>query len=261
MSTPQAVGSNTSSFLTLDSVVRSYIHERGMVWHDYLKTLALAISGVRDIARDVNIGTNVKAIEVQVDETGTALFPVDSIEPIKICIENGDKIVPLSMTDDINPIPKVIDGEVVKRSRETQFLGQEVSFLDMSYYFASRINNKGENVGRMFGTPQNPHHNYQLFDDRIVFDARLNLTCIFLVYRTSGISITSANMVHPDSDEAIKHYIDSRTSFTNKGIWEKQNDRRYYTNEKRLLYGRIHGIKWEDYMLTIRRNQVLAPKY
>jgi hypothetical protein len=223
--------------------------------------LAIAISGVRDIARDVNIGTNVKAIELEVDASGTALLPTDCIQPIKICMSNGDKIYPLAEVDTINPIPKVVDGVVVKRNFEKRVTQEAIGFLDFNYYWSGSINDKGERTGGHFGAPSQQRHVYSLYDDRIVFDARLNLDCVFLVYRTSGISITSANMVHPDSDEAIKHYIDSRTSFTNKGIWEKQNDRRYYKNEKRILYGRLHGIKWEDYLLTIRNNQVLAPKY
>ncbi len=257
----QNVGSNTAAFITLDSVVRSYIHERGLLWHDYVRILALAISGVRDIARDINIGTNVKAVELEVDSSGTALLPVDCIEPIKICIESGDKILPLSQVENINPIPFIEDNQVVKRSEEPINNMWGISFLDMSYYYSGRVNDKGENIGRNFGFPPVNRFIYQQFDDRIVFDSRLNLECVFLVYRTSGVSITTANMVHPDSDEAIKSYIDSRTGFTNKGIWEKQNDRRYYKNERRLLYGRIHGIKWEDYIASIRANQVLAPKH
>ena len=97
--------SNTNRLITLDSVVRSYIHERGMLWHDYFRLLSIAIAGLKDLAKDLNISDNLKACEIPVDETGRAQLPGDLVNLIKVAIPNGDKLLPIPKTENINPVP------------------------------------------------------------------------------------------------------------------------------------------------------------
>jgi hypothetical protein len=248
---------------TLDSIVRSYILERNLVWHDYFKVLVLAQTAFKEIGMDVDVATNVKADLINVDETNKMLVPLDCTQVIGIYIENGDKILPISRTDNINPLTLNNDqGDPVRRSIQQRFYNESISLVDISYYFSSRLNDKGEYLGRAFGFPSEQPYKWQQFGNEIRLDVRIHTDCVLMVYNTNGLSTTVKNVVHPLAEEAIKSFIDWKMwSSQKKGVWEGRDAKSNYFNEKKKLYGRIHGLRWDEYIATIRELQVNAPKY
>lgn len=212
--------------VTVDSIVRSYILQRNLVWHDYFRLLVIALGAVKEISMDVNISSNVKAIEIDVDEVGNIYLPDDLIEPISLSISKYDKIKGMAKSGSINPIIKIEDGEEVKRgaSSDTRQI-----------------------------------HNFQRFGDRIQLDSRLSLNCVVLVYTSSGV-ISGINLVHPWSESTIKAYMDWKFVESRKGIWENQNDKRAFYVSLRKLYGRIEGFSYEDYMRTVRNYQTMGAR-
>jgi|GEM_PF-2563522 len=249
------IGSSTNNLLTVDSLIRTYIHERGMVWHDYLRVLSVALSGVRDLSKDINIGSNYKAKEIDVDDSNAAYLPTDCIKVNKVCIEAGDKILPMANINNMNPLQKFVNGEPVKRGvRERLF------YQDFNYYFNSNLTNRAENLGREFGTPSSQPYGYQIFGNRIQLDSRLNLSCILVIYNTTGTNISDINMIHPWAEEPLKLWIDWKFPDINRGIYEKRTGRKDYYDSKAALYGAIHGLSYEDYMKIVRDNNVLTYK-
>lgn len=241
---------------TIDSIVRTHIHERGYVLHDYFRLLTLALSAVKEISMDININSNVKAKEVEVDSSGSAYIPDDSIELIKICVEHGDKVLPLASTSGINPIQKFKDGYPVKRD----VAKNDTYYYDFGYYWSSRINEFGESLGRSYGIPTEQKFLYQEFDDRIQFDARLNLDCVIMIYTTSGVNFSDITTVHPYAEEAIKAFMFARFEGRRnlKGVYQKQYDIKAYYNEKRKLNSRLSGFGYEEYMEIVRSSNVMA---
>lgn len=247
------------NLLTLDSVIRTYILERGMVWHDYFRCLTIAITGYKKLCEDINLGTNVKAQLIDVTETGRLLIPSDATSVIGLYIENGDKILPMAYSDDIHPIVKKDDtGTPVKRDLEPGII-----YYSADYYYDSVSNDKGEYTGRNFGVPSAQPYKFKIIDGEIQLDTRLQLDCVLVIYTTNGLSVTDVNMVHPLAEEAIKLFIDSRWNERGqkKGIWEKRNEDNAFLNEKRLLKGRINGLTWAQYLSTVREFQVATAKY
>lgn len=247
------------NLLTLDSVIRTYILERAMTWHDYFRCLTIAITGYKKLCEDINLGTNVKAQVLDVSVTGRILIPVDATSVIGLYVENGDKILPMAPSDDINPLVlKDNTGTAVKRNAESGIV-----YYSADYYFDAITNDKGEYSGRNFGIPAEQAYKYKLIDGEIQLDTRLSLECVLVVYTTNGLSVTDVNMVHPLAEEAIKLFIDSRWTERGqkKGIWEKRNEDNAFLNEKRLLKGRINGLTWAQYLSTIREFQVATAKY
>lgn len=245
--------------LTLDSVVRTYIIEKEMVWHDYFRCLTIAISGYKKLCEDINLGTNVKAQLIDVTSTNRATLPSGAISVIGLYVENGDKILPMSNSDDINPLVlKDSTGTPVKRDQEASTL-----FYNADYYYGSTTNDKGEYVGRSFGVPKTQPYKYKVIEGELQLDVRINTDCVLVVYTTNGLSVTDVNMVHPLAEQAIKNYIDWKWTERGqkKGIWEKRNEETAYLNEKRLLKGRIVGLTWAEYLATIREFQVNTAKY
>lgn len=249
--------------ISLNSIVRSYLNERGLILHDYFRILSIAIAGVKDIAKDIEISSNVKAKEIDIDETGRGVLPADAVQIIKVCIKNGDKIVGLSPVEDINPLPaRDGQGNRVKRGVERERRTEGITFIDLQYWWSSQINDKGEFLGRRFGTPPRQPMNYQIFGDQIQLDTRLNLDCVTVIYQTNGIRVSDINMVHSYADEVVKLWIDWKFNEreNRKGLWETQNAKREYGLKKQALYSMIHGLGYEELMKTIRDKQVLTLK-
>jgi len=247
------------NLLTLDSVIRTYLLERSMVWHDYFRALTIAITGYKKLCEDINLGTNVKAVVIDVTNTGRMIAPPDCTSVIGLYIQNGDKIMPMSQSDDINPLIKRDDtGTPVKRDQEEGSV-----YYGADYYYEAVTNDKGEYTGRDFGTPAAQPFKYRQIDGEIQLDTRIETSCVLVVYTTNGLSVTDVNMVHPLAEEAIKLYIDAKWSERGqkKGIWEKKNEEGAFLNEKRLLKGRINGLTWAQYISTIREFQVATAKY
>lgn len=249
--------------ISLNSIVRSYLNERGLVFHDYFRILSIAIAGVKDIAKDVEISGNVKAKEVTINAAGRGKIPRDATQVIKVCVKNGDKLVGLAKIDDINPLPaRDPQGEVIKRGLEQERRTEGITFIDLQYWWSSQTNDKGEFLGRRFGTPPRQPMNYQIFGDEIQLDTRINLDCVTVIYQTNGVNISDVNMIHSYADEVVKLWIDWKYSDrqNKKGLWETQNARREYSLKRQALYAMIHGLGYEELMKTIRDKQVLTLK-
>ncbi len=116
--------------LTLDSIVRTYLLERGLVWHDYFRVLTMAISGLKKLSEDIDLGTNVKSMLIDVSETGRIILPQDCVKVVNLAVENGDKVLSMSKADNINPIVlRDSQGEPVKRSLPERIFLQVFVFL------------------------------------------------------------------------------------------------------------------------------------
>jgi hypothetical protein len=241
------------NLITLDSIARTYILEREMVWHDYFRVLVLAQTALKEIGKDIDIAVNVKADTITVDGTNKIIVPLDCVQVIGLYVENGDKVHPIAQSDNINPITLKDDlGDPVKRGP------QEAGEMAYGYF-----NDKGEYTGRNFGTPSAQPFQWQQFGKEIRLDVRVTGTCILIIYTTTGLSTTEKNVVHPLAEETIKAFLDWKWTIRgqNKGIWEKRNEDSAFKNEKRLLKGRINGLTWAQYLSTIREFQVATPKY
>lgn len=249
---------------TLDSIVRSYILERGLTWHDYFHVLVLAQTALKEIGMDVDIAINVKADIINVDPTNKLLVPLDCIQVIGLYVENGDKIAPISRTDTINPLTLNDEaGNPIRRPLQERIYKENISLIDIGYYYNTRINDKGEYLGRNFGTPSEQPYQWQQFGSEIRIDVRLNVDCILMVYVTNGLSTTEKNVVHPFAEETIKSFIDWKfvERGQKRGVWEQRGMKSDYFNEKRKLYGRIHGLRIDEYLRTVRELQINAAKY
>ena len=250
--------------LTLDSIVRTYILERGMEWHDYFKTLVLAQTALKELGRDIDIAINVKADTIGVDPTNKILVPLDCVQVIGLYVENGDKIAPISRTDTINPLTLNNEqGDPIRRPLQERIYKENISMIDIGYYYNTRINDKGEYLGRNFGTPSEQPYQWQQFGSEIRLDVRINTDCILMVYVTDGLKTTEKNVVHPYAEEAVKAFIDWKwmERGQKKGVWEKRGEKTDYFTEKRNLYGRIHGLRWDEYLRTVRELQINGAKY
>lgn len=251
------------NLITLDSISRTYILEREMVWHDYFRVLVLAQTALKEIGKDIDIAVNVKADTLTVDSTNKIIVPLDCVQVIGLYVENGDKIYPMSQSENINPIQlKNEQGEPIRRDIEDNSFSQVAPFGGEAFY-GSITNDKGEYMGRNFGSPSVQPFKWQQFGKEIRLDTQVQADCILIIYTTTGISTTDKNVVHPLAEETIKAFIDWKwtTRGQNKGIWEKRNEDTVFKNEKRLLKGRINGLTWPQYLSTIRQFQVNTAKY
>ena len=247
--------------ITVDSVVRTYIHERGLVLHDYFRLLTIALSGLKDLAKDLDINQNVKAQEISVDETNSATLPTGLIDLIKVGVPNGDKILPLPQNDTINPIQlRDSQGNAIIRDIPVS-AWQNTTFLDIGYLFTSRLNDKFEHVGRAFGDPPPQPFGYKRVGDRIQIDVRARPTCVIVIYSSSGVT-SDINLIHPHAEETLKLWMDWKwkEARSQKGIWEKQNEKSAYYVSKRNLNSVINGFGYEDYIKTVRDHQVMTVK-
>lgn len=250
-----SIGANTNNLLTLDSFVRTYLTERAMVWHDYLRVLAVSLSGVRDLSKDINIGSNIKAKELEVDQSNAVYLPSECVKVFKVCIESGDKILGMAEVGNINPLQKFENGVAVKRP-----IRPKPVYQDIDFYYRSRITERGEFLGRDFGVPEQQPFAYQVFGNRIQLDSMISADCVLVLYITDGTNMTDINMIHPWAEEALKLWVDWKFPNMERGIYEKRSGRKDYYDAKAALYGAIHGIGYEDYMKIVRDYNVLTYK-
>jgi hypothetical protein len=223
--------------------------------------LSIAIAGVKELAKDVDIGSNIKSKILEPTETGRIVIPLDAVKVINLYIENGDKILPLAKTDNINPIVlKDTDGNAIRRVQE-ESRPRPIGYTDYNY-FGSRFNRNGEYLGGEFGTPVVQPYKWEQFDGEIQVDVRVNSGCMLMVYQTDGLGVSDITVISPLAEEAIKSFMSHKwmERGQKKGIWEGKNDKSDFYNEARLLNSRVNGLTYAEYMATVRELEVNAPK-
>jgi hypothetical protein len=202
---------------------------------------------------DVNIGTNIKIIEIPVNEFNEAYLPNNCVAANKILIGDGDNLYGLAKVNNLNPIPQVdATGVRTKRLASEPTGDHPTGAFPTGIFPFVHMTQSGEYAGRFFGVQTQQPFAYQDFGYKIQLDARLDVDCVYVIYTTRGVHLSDNNLIHPWAEDAVKCYMDWKYVDAKKGIWENQNERRHYHIEKRNAYGRIQGLGFEEYMEIVR---------
>jgi hypothetical protein len=194
---------------SLNSITRSILINKQQPLHYYLPTLHRCIRAVRDIAKDINIGTNIKKVELDVTADRIQI-PSDCINILKVYGLVGGKEKAFVFNNNVSTIRKEVGGNVVSYGEEDSSLPG----YEKKYNFIKEQTSPWE-------YPQVFNNNYPTLKYEYNIDKENNelvlaygseLEILYLTYMTSSISLTAANSVPYMAQEAIEAFVNYETA-------------------------------------------------
>lgn len=231
---------------TIDTVVREAIMANNMTLHYYLRFLNVIISELRELNFDFPL--NIKEVELPVTSYNAVVVPDDYVDLCKVGVSYYDKVKFFTKDNAINGIYSYDDqGDKQKRLGEPEKVGIEI-FLEKS------INERGIASGfkgGYSGYVGRSDLRYKYIEERseIQLGGNVQSSKITLWYISDGISITSANIIHPYAIECLKAGAEWRYKRNNPrqfGLGVVDRARKHYYNQRNILRERLQGLTIED---------------
>lgn len=191
---------------TIDVIVREALMDCGYPIHYYLRFLNWALRGLREFTFDFPI--NIKEAKLNVTDYNAVIVPTGFVGACRVSIISGDLVLPIVHNTKLNGLYNFDStGKKIKYSKPSE----EELLIDYYrlYAFEDNVNSNGEYLGRHFGYVGSKVLSYKYIPERgeIQFSADLAESQIHLTYITDGVSVTSANVIHPYLGELLNAWI------------------------------------------------------
>lgn len=222
---------------------------KGYPMHWYIQFLHYGVQCLRELNFDVL--QNVKSVRLPVGSYNAATLPCDYVDYIRIGVENGQYIAPLSeRRDSYNRLNKFDSN------------GNKISYSDVEasngilpnnwegFWYTNYINDKGEHLGRIFNNRPGFRDSFVILRERgeIQLDVSLSPDEIVLDYITDGLTTTASNAIHPYASSTIEAYIFWKMKEHSRAynLGERQMAKDEYYNQLRTLRARMASIDVKD---------------
>ena len=249
------------SNVTLNSIVRESWLDHNLSLHYYLRMLNYAISGLRELSFDMPL--NIKEVRLPVTSYNAVIVPSDYVDALVVADEYNGRLRAFVNNDALNTLYKFDDqGQIVPYTRNED---EEIN-IDFYYvYGAEGVNNHGEYIGANYGYVGGKTFGYKYSDVRkeIQFDIDIDSTEIVLQYVSTGVSISSANLVHAYAQECLKAWMEYKrlkhSPLPNR-VTLTRDAKRYFDDIQRNLIGRLNPMGVEEILVSLRRGFYASPK-
>lgn len=218
---------------TLDSIVRSYLIDRGQdSMHEYPRTLKAAISTLKDLHYDVS---GVPKVEVlTVEDNGRATLPPDVIRVIRLGFSDGNGRYVEIYTDDnlIVNAQGSYNTETNQNQVQSANIGAPFNVTPVDY---SSMFRNGQALGRWYGNKGGGAYTYRMDWDRGLLEFSSNVGGQVIVeYLSDPNKVGAEYMVHPFLVDAIEYGIHYRLMKFKRSysLSERQIARSDYLNAK-----------------------------
>jgi len=226
---------------TIDKVVREALMERGYPIHYYLPFLFHALKCLEELSWDFPTGLNIK--EVKLIKTSYNRLILDSTVSEVISVYGlvaGER-------KEFYLNPELTNAYKLDGATEMPWLEEDTSLPAQSNLGSSTVMeqvNAFEWPTILFPTDQVDYeYGIDYENSEIVLGPRVDVDDIYVMYLSSGVSTTTANLIRPVMVNAILAFIDWKMEKSNgpaqSRIMEKKSA---YYNEKRLLRGRLNPL-------------------
>lgn len=239
---------------SINLIVRDALLSRKLPLHYYTRYLHHALNIVDELSLDFDLGTNVKIVELDVTSYKRAILPADYVDFIDISAKRGDKLVPLERDVKLNKKYNYnSQGSKIPYPTDESDIQMDIQ-LGMAAG-VSNVNTTGELTGRYYGVDRRPSYIFDIdiANQEIVFGSNMDLTKVTLVYMTTGVSKSSANVVTPYANDVITKYILMMEALNSKeriGIY--QIAKQSYDNARRILRARLNAMNYAEIIGALR---------
>jgi hypothetical protein len=117
------------------------------------------------------------------------------------------------------------------------------------------MNTRGELIGRYYGRKRQPKLTFDIdeINSELVFGNEMVLSKVTLIYMTSAVSRSSANLVTPYATDVIIKYIEMKAAQAEGGTLGKfQLTEQSYANAYRRFKSTMNSLDYAEILGTIR---------
>ena len=276
--------SETMNFVSLRQLIDDFIVT--MDSDDYISNVSdtairnIALRGIREFGFDVS--SRVRSIKRTIQSNNTVILPEDYVDLVKIGIVDNDGVVrvlgqnknlnysrkltsPSSTTDSADG-PLNISSSLIKNREDdkTSTTNDNGSDSDLDYFIFENYLYQG-GIGRLYGLGGGHlagEYRINLDQNRIEIDTDSDTSELVLEYIADEARSTNP-VIHVYAEEALRSYMYYKLCERKSTVPanEKARARREYYNDRRLAKARLSNFSKHEALKTIRKNNILAPKY
>lgn len=240
---------------SLNIIVRDALLDSGLPLHYYTRYLHHGLRILDELSLDFNMG-NIKTVALSVTSYQRAVLPADYVDFIDVSAKYGERLLPLERERNLSK----------KYNYDTQ--GNKIPFPtatsinydeEINYSLISGSNNlntRGELVGRYYGRKRSAKLTFDIdeVNQEIVFSNEMGLTEVTLIYMTSAVSKSAANVVNPYATDVITKYIMMMAARAEGATLGKyQLAKQDYDNARRVFRARLNAMDYADLLGVTRR--------
>lgn len=194
-------------------------------------------------------------------------IPDDCIDWIRVGIENGQYVKPLTQTDGFNRTLNYDSAGNAQPWPEVEEGINTVAYFGIPYltYYVNSYNSRGENIGGLYGfrTDGSPYI-FQVMEERneIQLDSSLAFSKIVLDYISDGRSATAASRIPVYAEPVLRNYMDWQLDENNRSVPSGEKERKFnkYVGSRVVLRGQKNPLGADDIMAIFRNNYTATVK-
>ena len=276
--------SETMNFVSLRQLIDDFIVT--MDSDDYISNVSdtairnIALRGIREFGFDVS--SRVRSIKRTIQSNNTVILPEDYVDLVKIGIVDNDGVVRVlgqnknlnysrkltssASTTDSADGPLNISSSLIKNREDdkTSTTNDNGSDSDLDYFIFENYLYQG-GIGRLYGLGGGHlagEYRINLDQNRIEIDTDSDTSELVLEYIADEARSTNP-VIHVYAEEALRSYMYYKLCERKSTVPanEKARARREYYNDRRLAKARLSNFSKDEALKTIRKNNILAPKY
>ena len=276
--------SETMNFVSLRQLIDDFIVT--MDSDDYISNVSdtairnIALRGIREFGFDVS--SRVRSIKRTIQSNNTVILPEDYVDLVKIGIVDNDgvvrvlgqnknlnysrKLTSAGGTSDSEAGPLNISSSLIKDREDdkTSTTNDNGSDSDLDYFIFENYLYQG-GIGRLYGLGGGHlagEYRINLDQNRIEIDTDSDTSELVLEYIADEARSTNP-VIHVYAEEALRSYMYYKLCERKSTVPanEKARARREYYNDRRLAKARLSNFSKHEALKTIRKNNILAPKY
>jgi hypothetical protein len=240
----------------------------------------IALRGIREFGFDVS--SRVRSIKRTIQSNNTVILPEDYVDLVKIGIVDNDGVVRVlgqnknlnysrkltssASTTDSADGPLNISSSLIKNREDdkTSTTNDNGSDSDLDYFIFENYLYQG-GIGRLYGLGGGHlagEYRINLDQNRIEIDTDSDTSELVLEYIADEARSTNP-VIHVYAEEALRSYMYYKLCERKSTVPanEKARARREYYNDRRLAKARLSNFSKHEALKTIRKNNILAPKY
>lgn len=249
-------------FLSLDSVVKKVLLDKGYPIHYYLKCLSYAVDIAQTLSVDDIAVINTSIITL--DNFGAAKLPDDYVDYTKIGMLAGQMIKPLVPHDGLSRIANE-DSTGNQTSWFDNVNNVPFSYLPNLFYTQAVFNGYGEYIGREFGKGAGVEKDiYKIIKERGIIQCHESMKGqkIILEYISSGCCVIGSIGIEFYARETVRDYILWKLKENSRGSngFEIQQAEGNYINQRKILRARLNDLDPNMMRRILQRSYHAAPK-
>lgn len=238
-------------YITLDSIVRSYLLKKRYPIHFYVEGLVQAAECLSELQWDCL--AVIRTVKLTIGDYGAATLPCDYKDWCKIGMPNGAYTKPMVQSSGItrlNNFDSITGDKVLWPDAE----------VNAGYGFSNFVwfNDKLETTGRFYGGFTSKTDVFKVLPERneIQVDNHFCGNDIILEYISDGSEADSATQIDPYAKMAIEAFIEWQHVETHRsyGQGDKIWARKKYDYEVGILRGRLNPLTISDIKNAVRMN-------